>query len=82
MIKCPSCGKAISEYAIACPNCGADLKSKEIIVKTEKAITIQKQNRKKKQINFIINMAILLFVGMLTLFYICVFLHGVICKCF
>lgn len=68
MIKCPSCSKAISEYAIACPNCGADLKSKEIIVKTEKAITIQKQNRKKKQINFIINMVILLFVGMLTLF--------------
>lgn len=68
MIKCPSCGKAISEYAIVCPNCGADLKGKETIVKTEKAITIQKQDRKKKQTNFIINIALLLFVGLLTLF--------------
>lgn len=68
MIKCPSCGKAISEYAIACPNCGADLKSKEKIAKTEKAIIIQKQDRKKKQTNVIINIVLLLLVGLLTLF--------------
>lgn len=68
MIKCPSCGKAISEYAIACPNCGADLKNKEKIAKTEKAITIQKQDRRKKQTNVIINIVLLLLVGLLTLF--------------
>ena len=77
MIKCPSCGKAISEYVIACPNCGADLKNKEIIAKTEKAITIQKQDRKRKQANVVINLVLLLFVGLLTLF-----LHGVIRKYF
>lgn len=42
MEKCPFYGKAISEYDIVCPNCGADLKSKETVVKTDKAITIQK----------------------------------------
>lgn len=82
MIKCPSCDKAISEYAIVCPNCGADLKSKETIVKTDKAITIQKQDKKKKQTNFIINMAILLSAGLLTLFLQIFFMLGVVAYTF
>lgn len=53
MLKCPSCGKDISEYATTCPNCGADLKSDNKAPKTEKAITMQRQDRKKKQANII-----------------------------
>ncbi len=68
MVKCSSCGKNISEYATICPNCGADLKNKETIEKTEKAIVMQKRDRKKKHTNFIINIALLLFVGLLTIF--------------
>lgn len=68
MLKCPSCGKDISEYATTCPNCGADLKSGDKATKTEKAITMQRQDRKKKQANIIVNIALLLFVGLLTIF--------------
>ena len=57
MLKCPSCGKDISEYATTCPNCGADLKSGNKVPKTEKAITMQRQDRKKKQANIIVNIA-------------------------
>lgn len=67
MVKCSSCGKDISEYATICPNCGADLKSKERIEKTEKAVAMQKQDRKKKHTNSIINIALLLFVGLFAI---------------
>lgn len=68
MVKCSSCGKDISEYAAICPNCGAVLKDQKAIAKTEKAITMQKQDRKKKQANIIANIALLLFVGLLSIF--------------
>lgn len=67
MLKCPSCGKDISEYATTCPNCGADLKSGDKAPKTEKAITMQRQEQKSKNRNIIINIAILSAIGLLAI---------------
>lgn len=67
MLKCPSCGKAISEYATTCPNCGADLKNGDKVIKTEKAITIQRQEQKSKSRNIVINIAILSAIGLLAI---------------
>lgn len=67
MLKCPSCGKDISEYAITCPNCEADLKSGDKALKTEKAITMQRQEQKSKNRKIIINIAILSAIGLLAI---------------
>lgn len=32
LIKCPECGREISDKAAACPNCGAPVNSKKVIV--------------------------------------------------
>lgn len=67
MLKCHSCGKSISEYATICPNCGADLKSGDKVTKTEKAITMQRQEQKSKSKNIIINIAVLAVIGLFAI---------------
>lgn len=32
MIKCPECGKDVSDQAVSCPNCGAAIKKKQSVV--------------------------------------------------
>ena len=40
LIKCPECGREISDKAIACPNCGSPVPQKMIPVHIERGSTI------------------------------------------
>lgn len=54
LIKCPECGKRISDKARKCPNCGFPIKRKNV--------SILKKNKSNKSIFMIFTLTILFFI--------------------
>lgn len=57
LIKCPECGKEISDKAVSCPNCGCPLK--ETIIETEQS---KINTRRKNHGELIVFLGILAFI--------------------
>lgn len=52
LIKCPECGKEISEYADSCPNCGYSIKDyfeKKKQEKKQKELEKEREERSRKK---------------------------------
>lgn len=50
LIKCPECGKMISEYATYCINCGCPMDKIKVLSKAQKKASIKKAEKKVKEV--------------------------------
>jgi len=55
LIKCPECGKELSDAVVSCPQCGYPLiKKREYLDKTEKVHKVQSNEETNKTIRYVV----------------------------
>lgn len=67
LIKCPECGKQISDKAITCPHCGIDVKSVFDKIREEKEQ--QRKKRRKRAVATIISVVIMTAIAVVAYLY-------------
>lgn len=64
IIKCPECGKGISDKAKECINCGCPIGQKEIKVAEKVDVEAKKNESKKKKITIFVS--VILAIGLIV----------------